>query len=96
MHIQMTGQGITISPALRELTEKKLQRIQPCRDDIFNIHITFHNKKMRKIIDANVALPGSTINVQAESSDMYKTVDLLMHKLETQLAKYKDKKGDHH
>ncbi|MFK3617362.1 ribosomal subunit interface protein, partial [Coxiella burnetii] len=42
MHIQMTGQGVDISPALRELTEKKLHRIQPCRDEISNIHIIFH------------------------------------------------------
>ncbi|WP_267256578.1 ribosome hibernation-promoting factor, HPF/YfiA family [Coxiella endosymbiont of Ornithodoros maritimus] len=95
MHIQMTGQGVDISPALRELTKKKLHRIQPCRDEISNIHIIFHINKLKKIVDANVKLPGSTINAQAESDDMYKTVDLLMHKLENQLSKYKAKKGDH-
>ena len=95
MQIQMTGQGLDISSTLRKLTEKKLQRIKPHLDEIINVHITFHVNKIRQIADANIKLPGGTINAQAESDDMYKTVDLLMNKIQTQLAKYKAKKGDH-
>ncbi|AKQ33422.1 ribosome hibernation-promoting factor, HPF/YfiA family [Candidatus Coxiella mudrowiae] len=95
MQIQMTGHGLHISPALRGLTEKKLKRLHPCFDEITNIHITFHVNKIRQIADANLQLPGSKINAQAESEDMYKTVDLLIQKLQIQLAKYKAKKGDH-
>nr|WP_304986084.1 ribosome-associated translation inhibitor RaiA [Coxiella-like endosymbiont] len=59
------------------------------------MHVTFHVNKIRQIADANLQLPGSKINAQAESEDMYKTVDLLIQKLQIQLAKYKAKKGDH-
>ena len=93
MQIQITGQGLDISSSLRALTEKKLQRIKPYHDEIINIHITFHVKKIRQVADANIKLPGGIINAQAESDDMYKTVDLLMNKIQTQLAKYKSKKG---
>ena len=95
MQIQITGQGLDISSTLRELTEKKLQRIKSHLDEIISIHITFHINKIRQIADANIKLPGSTINAQAESDDMYKTVDFLMNKIQTQLAKYKAKKSDH-
>ena len=95
MQIQMTGHGLSISAALRELTEKKLKRLHPCFDEITNIHITFHVDKISQIADASLQLPGSTINAQAKSEDMYKTIDLLMQKLQIQLAKYKAKKGDH-
>lgn len=95
MQIQMTGQGLNISSALRELTEKKLQRIKLHFDEIIDIHITFHINKICQIADANIKLPGGTINAQAESDNMHKTVDILMDKIQTQLAKYKAKKGGH-
>lgn len=95
MQIQMTGHGLDISIALRELTEKKLNRLHPCCDAITNVRITFHVDKTRQIIDANLQLPGNTINAQAASEDMYKTIDLLMQKLQTQLKKYKSKKDGH-
>ncbi|MFW0079257.1 MAG: ribosome-associated translation inhibitor RaiA [Coxiella endosymbiont of Haemaphysalis qinghaiensis] len=95
MQIQMTGHGLDISTALRELAEKKLNRLHPCFDEITNIHITFRVDKIRQIADANLQLPGSRINAQAESEDMYQTIDLLIQKLQTQLTKYKSKKDDH-
>ncbi len=96
MQIQMTGQGIDISPALRELTKKKLRRIQCHNDQITSIRITFHVNKIRQIADAQIGVPGSTINANAESTDMYKTIDLLVKKLEAQLSKYKKKLTEHH
>ena len=95
MQIQMTGHGVAVSPALRELTRKKLRRIQSHVDKITSIHITFHVNKIRQIADANIKVPGSMINAQAESTDMYKTIDMLIHKLLAQLGKYKNKKDEH-
>lgn len=95
MQIRVSGQGLDVSSTLRELMEKKLRRIKSHLDEMTNAHITFHVNKIRQVADANIKLPGGTINAQAESDDMYKTVDLLMNKIQTQLAKYKAKKGDH-
>ena len=92
MQIQMTGHGIEVSPALRELTEKKLRRVQHHNDRITSIRITFHVNKIRQIANAQVNVPGNIINANAESDDMYKTVDLLVNKIVAQLAKYKEKK----
>ena len=91
MQLQITGHGLEITPALRELTEKKLRRIQSHFDHITNIHITFAVNKQTQIAEGNIQVPGTTINAQAESHDMYKSVDLLMEKLMTQLTKHKEK-----
>lgn len=96
MQIQMTGQGMDVTQALRDLTIKKLRRIQSHIEHIISIRITFHVNKVRQIADAKVGLPGNTINANAESNDMYKTIDLLIKKLQSQLARYKEKMTEHH
>ena len=64
-------------------------------DHITSIHIIFQVNKIRQIADAIVHVPGNTIKAQAESDDMYKTLDLLMEKLATQLMKYKERITEH-
>src|SRR3990172_2950959 len=95
MQIQITGNGLEVSPALKAFTEKKLHRIEAHAKNILNIHISFRIDKIRQIADAVINLPGHSINAQAESEDMYKTVDLLIHKLLAQLTKYKEKTLGH-
>ena len=91
MQIQIDGQGMEVSDALKTLTLKKLKRIESHIDNIKSVHITFKVNKIRQLANANVAVPGTVINAQAETNDMYKTVDLLVEKLMTQLTKYKEK-----
>ena len=91
MQIEMSGQGTSISPALRELTEKKLKRLCAHYASIDRIKITFSVEKTRQDAHAHISLPGATIDATAESDDMYTTVDLLLKKLLTQLAKNKEK-----
>lgn len=91
MQIQLTGQGMEVTDALRDLTNKKLNKIKKHNDHISHVHVTFKIDKLSQCAVANVSVPGSVINAQAESDDMYKTVDLLIHKIESQLAKHKEK-----
>lgn len=91
MQIQITGQGTSISPALRELTEKKMQRLCAHYASIDHIKITFSVEKIRQAAHAHITLPGATVDAHAESDDMYTTIDLLLKKLLVQLAKHKEK-----
>lgn len=95
MQLQMTGNGADVSSALKEFTEKKLHRIESHAKDIVSIHINFQVDKSRQIAHATLKLPHQSINAEAESEDMYKTVDLLIDKLLAQLDKYKGKRIDH-
>ena len=92
MQVQMTGHGMSISPALRELTEKKLRRLSSHNDSIERIQVTFTVEKIRQQAHAHMILPGTTIDATAESDDMYQTIDLLLKKLLTQLTKHKEKR----
>ena len=87
MQIQITAPGTSLSPALRKLTEKKLQRLCAHCSSINHIKVTLSVEKIRQAAHAHITLPGAIIDAQAESDDMYTTIDLLLNKL----AKYKEK-----
>lgn len=95
MQIQYTGQNIEITSAIRELTEKKINKqLKSHLDKITHIHVTFKVDHLTQIAEATLNIPKKTIHASAQSDDMYKTIDELMHKLNTQLIKHKEKQED--
>ena len=95
MQIQITGHNIEVTPALRELTEKKLKRLKSHVETITNIHITFNIDKINQVAEGQITLPGSVIHAKAKSDNMYHTIDTLIDKLMRQLDKYKEKLTGH-
>jgi putative sigma-54 modulation protein len=96
MQIQITGQGVEITPALRELTVKKIERTLAHIDKISHVHVTLKvDNDNEQCASVNVTVPGSLINAHAKSEDMYKTIDKLASNLNAQLQKYKEKQTKH-
>ncbi len=95
MQIQMTGQNIEMTGAIRSYAEKKLQRINSLADKISHIHLTFHVEKLNQIAEANISVPGTQIHAKASSEDIYESIDKLVDKIIRQLNKYKEKLTDH-
>lgn len=95
MQIQLTGHNIELTDALKDFTHKKLKKLNTYLDLITNIHIVFDVNKLRQIAEAQLQCHGQVIHAQAESEDMYKTVDELLAKVTRQLQKLKEKHTDH-
>lgn len=95
MQIQLTGDNIEITPAIRDYTEKKLKRIQAHMNRITDVHITFSIEKLDQIVDAKISVPGSLLHAHAASEDIYESIDKITDKLTRQLTKYKEKLTDH-
>lgn len=95
MPIQFTSLKKTeASEHLRQFTTEKLEKLKKFVSKFTSIHITFHVDKLRHIAEAKIHapnLPKNGVYAEAESEDMYKTVDLLIDKLVSQMAKYKEK-----
>lgn len=91
MQLQMTGHKVEITPALREFTTSKFERIKRFSDHIISIHVIFDVEKVRQIAEATVNLHGSEIHARSESENMYTAIDMLIDKLTRQLIKHKEK-----
>ncbi|MAZ78141.1 MAG: ribosomal subunit interface protein [Legionellaceae bacterium] len=96
MNINISGQNIEVTDALRELTMTKFEKITRHFDHITNVHVIFNAKKMEHTVEATLHVPGEEIFAKATEDDMYKALDEMINKLDRQVRKYKSKVTDHH
>lgn len=95
MQLQFTGHQVEITPALREFTTKKFERLQRFGTMISNIHVIFNTNKVNKIVEAQIKLHGTEFHASSESADMYAAIDTLIDKINRQLTKHKEKQDNH-
>ncbi|MEM1244539.1 MAG: ribosome-associated translation inhibitor RaiA [Pseudomonadota bacterium] len=96
MDINITGKQLDVTPALRDFTREKLDKIIRHFDRITSIHVIFKVEKLRKIAEATIQIPRESINAKAESNDnMYSAVDGLIDKLDRQIKRHKEKDDEH-
>lgn len=95
MQLNITGNHIELTDALREFTEKKFDRLNAFQDLITSIHITFNVEKLNQIAEAKLHVPGLTVVAKSESEDLYAAIDSLVDKVQRQLVKYREKQTAH-
>jgi len=96
MQINITGQQMDVTPALRDYIESKLQRLERHFDQMTNIHVILSVEKERQKAEATISVARGELFADTEQESMYAAIDNLMDKLDRQLKKHKEKMTDHH
>lgn len=92
MQIQFTGHHVEVTPAMRDLTTKKLERLQKHAHGIQKIEVVFEVEKLSHIAKATIHTSNTDLLfASAQADDMYKAIDDMCQKLSRQLDKHKDK-----
>jgi len=96
MQINLSGQHIEITPALRGYVHNKMERLQRHSSNISitNLHVVLSVEKLRQKAEATIHATGTTVFADAEHEDMYAAIDALTDKLDRQLIKHKEKLGE--
>lgn len=89
MIINFTGKGMDVTEALRNVTEKKMSKLDKYFQKDIEGNVTFSSEKNRKIIEVTINLPGTIIRAEESSDDMYASIDRAVDVLERQMRKYK-------
>lgn len=89
MEITYTGQHLEVTAAIKEHVEKRIVRLAKHASDIISVHFSFHVENKKQIAKATVHIPGSELFAQHSADDLYKSIDMMMDKLVTQLDKHK-------
>jgi putative sigma-54 modulation protein len=96
-HVNITFKNTDATDALKQYANEKITR---CADkftqDNAEIHVVLSVEKKRQIAEASFNHLGSAITATEESEDMYKSIDLLVDTLATQLRKQKERVTSHH
>jgi putative sigma-54 modulation protein len=95
MNLELTGNHLDITPAIRSYVMDKLGRVTRHFDHVIDVHVVLQVEKLQHRCEATVHVPGSDIHVEAIDGDMYAALDALADKLDRQVLKHKEKLKAH-
>lgn len=98
MQIDVSGQNIEITQALRAYVTEKLDRLERHFGNLIGARVVLRLEKLQHMAEATVSVGGRTNDIHADASaeDMYAAIDKLVDKLDRQVRRHKDKVTDHH
>lgn len=91
MKLNFTGKNVEVTEALKDVTNKKLKRLDKFFDKGVEGNVIYSVERNWKIIEITINLPGTILRVEESSDDMYKSIDKAVDILERQIRKYKTK-----
>lgn len=91
MNIQLTGHHLEITPAIREYTTSKLNKIKRHFEGVMDIAVIISVDKLVQKAEATVHISGKNVFVESEDENLYAAIDALVDKLDRQVMKHKGK-----
>jgi putative sigma-54 modulation protein len=95
MNLQIHGNHIEVTPALRDYVAGKLARIERHFDQVIDASVQLTVEKVRQRAEITLRLRGNNIHVESLEQDMYAAIDTLVDKLDRQVLRHKDRVKDH-
>jgi len=91
MQINISGHHVDVTDALKSFINSKMDKLERHFDHISSVNVTLSVEKQRQKAEAKIHISGNDIFAQAETSDMYASIDALIDKLDRQILKHKEK-----
>ncbi|MBA3957639.1 MAG: ribosome-associated translation inhibitor RaiA [Parachlamydiaceae bacterium] len=95
-NMTVTGRNVSVTDAMKDYAQEKISKIERFTNRIIDVIVTMDVQKLEHRVDILLKLDHIKIKSQACCTDMYASIDKAVHKIETQLLKYRDKIRDHH
>ena len=92
LKINVRGENIEVTGAIREYVEKRLAKLEKffdnTADSTAHVNLKVYSDKTAKV-EVTIPLPYLVLRAEETSPDMYASIDLVTDKLERQIRKYK-------
>lgn len=96
MNLDITGQHLELTDALRDYVTGKLGRVERHFDNLIDAHVILKVEKLQQIAEATIRASGAELHASAVHEDMYAAIDQLVDRLDRQTKKHKEQLRDHH
>jgi putative sigma-54 modulation protein len=96
MQLTITGHQLDVTDSIRDYIESKFERIKRHFDQVLNVHVIISVEKVRHKSEATMHIGGRDFFADSTEDHLYKSIDLLVDKLDKQIRRHKDKKTNHH
>ena len=90
MNLNLTGNHLDITPAIRDYVVSKLDRVNRHFDHVIDVSVVLSVDKLRRKIEANLHVRGKDIHCESIELDMYAAIDNLADKLDRAVIKHKE------
>lgn len=91
MRVMVIGKNINVTPALKEMIEKKISKLGRYFNPGVEARATLSVQKNRQIFEVTIPFNGVILRCEESTDDMYKSIDLVENKLERQIRKQRTK-----
>lgn len=97
MQIEISGQNVEVTQALRAYVTEKLERLDRHFGNLMSAHVVLRLERIEHTVEGTVSVGGRTndIHAVAVAEDMYAAIDKLADKLDTQVRRHKGKVTQH-
>jgi putative sigma-54 modulation protein len=92
MNLNLTGNHLEITPAIRDYVVAKLDRVTRHFDHVIDVNVVLSVDKLRQKVEVNLHMRGKDIHAEAVEPDMYAAIDAIADKLDRQVLKAKEKR----
>ncbi len=96
MQLTITGHQIEVTDPIRDYIDNKFLRIKRHFDQVLNVHVIIRVEKLQHTSEATMHIGGRDFFADSTEDHLYKSIDLLVDKLDKQIRRHKDKATDHH
>ena len=91
MKLSITGRNLVVTPAIREFTEERLERIERALEGVSEAHVILVKEKYRHIAEVVVKGKNLVLSGTQATEDMYNSIGKALEKIEHQARKHREK-----
>jgi|TARA_B100000809_G_C15119782_1_gene523841 putative sigma-54 modulation protein len=96
MQINISGQHVDITPAIKDYVADKFDKLNRHNDRITSTQVTLSVDKLLQKVEASMHVSGKDLFAESQSSEnLFIAIDQLADKLDRQLIKHKEKLRNH-
>ena len=93
--IEITGRTIHVTQSMKDYAIDKISKVDRFTDSIIDVHVIMDVQKLAHRCEIILKVNNLKIRAQADSTDMYASIDEAVKKMESQLKKYLRKIHNH-
>jgi putative sigma-54 modulation protein len=95
-NIQITGRHVEVTPAMKDYAMEKVSKLERFTNRILDVNVIMDIQKLDHRVEIILYTGGVKMMSQANTTDMYVSIDQAFDKLEAQILRYKSKIQDYH
>jgi len=95
-NITVTGRNVQVTDSMKDYAIEKISKLEKFVDRIIDVIIIMDIQRFEHRVDIALQFNNVKIKSHAITNDMYASLDKAVHKLETQLLRYKARLHEHH